>query len=176
MFTLNRCPGPLCLRLNRCPGPLCLHWTDVLVFYVHIQRMSWSFMFTFNRCHSPLCSHSTDVLVLYVHIQQMSWSLCSHSTDVLVLYVYIQQMCCPLCLHSTNILVLYVHVQQMSWSFIFTFNRCPGPLCSMIWGEYWSFILLIFVDLFVDMCGLVCHQSFCWYFWTCLPSMFKLFW
>jgi hypothetical protein len=61
----------LLFTFNRCPGPLCSHSTDVLVLYVHVQRMSWSFIFKFNTYPGPLCSHSTDVLVLYVHVLWM---------------------------------------------------------------------------------------------------------
>ena len=60
---------------------------------------------------------------------------------------------------------------HMSWSFS----------CSMIWCEWWLFVLLILVELmtitvcFVDIGGIDDHYClFCWYWWNCWPSRFKL--
>ena len=62
-------------------------------------------------------------------------------------------------------------------------------LCSMIWGERWLFVLLILVELltitvltffcFVDIGEIVDRHCFnfllfCWYWWNCWPSLFKL--
>ena len=58
--------------------------------------------------------------------------------------------------------------QARAWIFNITWSF----LCSMIWGERWLFIVLILDGIVDHYC--LNFLLFCWYWWNCWPSLFKL--